>query len=408
MNTAPPEPLPGASGTPARPRIGLLGSYGGFNMGDESILTCLLGCLRAQRPQARLVVFSRNAAHTRVHHHDADEVVDWEGVSRNHVLDALTGLDLLVLGGGGILFDGEARRYLRLVRAAQERGVRTFAYAVGAGPLREPDDREAVRTVLAEMDDVVVRDEESRLVLEEVGIEREIVVTADPALLLASETFTDRMMSDEGIPAGARLVGMSVREPGRAAENLDEGGYHALLADVADFLVRRLDAHVVFLPMERHDVRHAHAVLSHMTAPDKGRILHGTYSPGQLLGFMRHLDLAVGMRLHFVIFAALSGLPVLPLPYSGKVFDFARRIGAPALVGVAREQAGLLLAEVDRLWDEYPQRRAVLQSRVRELRTLAEETCVRCGDLLDDIEAARYAEAQQSPPHASEVRPLSA
>ncbi|MPY51373.1 polysaccharide pyruvyl transferase family protein [Streptomyces acidicola] len=408
MNTAPPEPLPGASGTPARPRIGLLGSYGGFNMGDESILTCLLGCLRAQRPQARLVVFSRNAAHTRVHHHDADEVVDWEGVSRNHVLDALTGLDLLVLGGGGILFDGEARRYLRLVRAAQERGVRTFAYAVGAGPLREPDDREAVRTVLAEMDDVVVRDEESRLVLEEVGVEREIVVTADPALLLASETFTDRMMSDEGIPAGARLVGMSVREPGRAAENLDEGGYHALLADVADFLVRRLDAHVVFLPMERHDVRHAHAVLSHMTAPDKGRILHGTYSPGQLLGFMRHLDLAVGMRLHFVIFAALSGLPVLPLPYSGKVFDFARRIGAPALVGVAREQAGLLLAEVDRLWDEYPQRRAVLQSRVRELRTLAEETCVRCGNLLDDIETARHAEAQQSPPQASEVRPLSA
>ncbi|MER6088805.1 polysaccharide pyruvyl transferase family protein [Streptomyces bluensis] len=408
MNTAPPEPPPGAPGTHARPRIGLLGSYGGFNMGDESILTCLLGCLRTQRPQARLVVFSRNAAHTRTHHHDADEVVDWEGVSRNHVLDALTGLDLLVLGGGGILFDGEARRYLRLVRAAQEHGVRTFAYAVGAGPLREPDDREAVRTVLAEMDDVVVRDEESRLVLEEVGVEREIVVTADPALLLASETFTDRMMSDEGMPAGVRLVGMSVREPGRAAENLDEGGYHALLADVADFLVRRLDAHVVFLPMERHDVRHAHAVLSHMTAPDKGRILHGTYSPGQLLGFMRHLDLAVGMRLHFVIFAALSGLPVLPLPYSGKVFDFARRIGAPALVGVAREQAGLLLAEVDRLWDEYPQRRAVLQSRVRELRTLAEETCVRCGNLLDDIEAAEYAEARQPPPQASEVRPLSA
>jgi polysaccharide pyruvyl transferase CsaB len=395
-------------GTPAGPRIGLLGSYGGFNIGDESILTCVLGCLRARRPQARLVVFSRNAGHTRAHHREADEVVDWEGVSRNRVLDALTGLDLLVLGGGGILYDGEARRYLRLVRAAQERGVRTFAYAVGAGPLREPDDREAVRTVLAEMDDVVVRDEESRLVLEEVGVERDIAVTADPALLLAPEPFTDRMLGDEGIPAGARLVGMSVREPGRAAEHLDEGDYHALLADVADFLVRRLDAHVVFLPMERHDVRHAHAVLSHMTAPDKGRILHGAYSPGQLLGFMRHLDLAVGMRLHFVIFAALSGLPVLPLPYSGKVFDFARRIGAPALVGVAREQAGLLLAEVDRLWDEYPQRRAVLRARVRELRALAEETCVRCGSLLDGIDGAAHPQAEQAPPIASEVRPLSA
>ncbi|GAB2761196.1 polysaccharide pyruvyl transferase family protein [Streptomyces bullii] len=401
MITDPPHPQLAWSA----PRIGVLGSYGGFNIGDESILTCVLGCLRAQRPQARLVVFSRNAEHTRAHHPAADEVVDWEGVSRHRVMDALTSLDLLVLGGGGLLFDGEARRYLRLVRAAQERGVRTFAYALGAGPLREADDRESVRTVLADFDDVVVRDEESRLVLEEVGVEREITVTADPALLLEPEPFTDEMMRHEGVPIGSRLVGMSVREPGRAAEKLDEGDYHALLADVADFLVRRLDAHVVFLPMERHDVRHAHAVLSHMTAPDKGRILHGSYSPGQVLGFMRHLDLAVGMRLHFVIFAALTGLPVLPLPYSGKVFDFASRIGAPALVGVAREQAGLLLAEVDRLWDEYPQRRADLQSRVRELSVLARETCARCGVLLDEIGGGPDATADQRAP-AAEPRPL--
>jgi len=404
MTTALSHPHPARSG----PRIGVLGSYGGFNIGDEAILTCVLGCLRAQRPGAHLVVFSRNEAHTRAHHPEADDVVAWEGVSRNNVLDVLPGLDLLVLGGGGVLYDGEARRYLRLVRAAQDRDVPTFAYAVGAGPLRDGEDREMVRTVLADMDDVVVRDEESRLVLEEVGLEREVTVTADPALLLRPEPFTEAMLRDEGLPTDARLVGMSVREPGRAAEKLDEGDYHALLADVADFLVQRLDARVVFLPMERHDVRHAHAVLSHMTAPDKGRILHGTYSPGQVLGFMRHLDLAVGMRLHFVIFAALTGVPVLPLPYSGKVFDFARRLGAPALVGVAREQAGLLLAEVDRLWDEHPQRREDLRFRIRELSAVARETCVRCGSLLDEIGYGQRSEAERHGPYPSEPRPLHA
>ncbi|MFI7407374.1 polysaccharide pyruvyl transferase family protein [Streptomyces sp. NPDC049627] len=371
-------------------RIGLLGSYGGCNMGDEAILMCVLRCLRAHRPQARLVVFSRNAEHTRSHQPEADEVIDWENVPQKPVLDALGGLDLLVLGGGGILYDGEARRYLRLVKAAHERGVRTFAYAVGAGPLRDADDREAVRTVLPEMTDVVVRDEESRLVLEEVGVECDLTVTADPALLLAPEPFTEQMMRQEGLPLGARLVGMSVREPGRAAEKLDEDDYHALLADVADFLARRLDAHVVFVPMERQDVRHAHGVLSRMSAPDLGRILHNSYSPGQVLGFMSHLDMVVGMRLHVVIFAALSGLPVLPLPYSGKVFDFARRTGAPALVGVAREQAGLLLAEVDRLWDEFPHRQADLNTRVQGLRALARETCARCGALLDSIDGGAH------------------
>jgi polysaccharide pyruvyl transferase CsaB len=377
--------------SPAPPdlRIGLLGSYGGCNIGDEAILMCVLNSLRAHRPGARLVVFSRHAEHTRAHQPEADEVVDWEGVPQKPVLDALGGLDLLVLGGGGILYDGEARRYLRLVRAAQERGVRTFAYAVGAGPLREADDREAVRRVLPAMDDVVVRDEESRLVLEEVGVDCELTVTADPALLLTPEPFTEQMLRQEGLPPDARLVGMSVREPGRAAEKLDEDDYHALLADVADFLARRLDAHVVFVPMERQDVRHAHGVLSRMTAPDLGRILHNSYSPGEILGFMSHLDLVVGMRLHVVMFAALSGLPVLPLPYSGKVFDFARRTGAPALIGVAREQAGLLLAEVDRLWDEFPQRRADLHGRVLNLQELSRETSVRCGALLDTIDGGR-------------------
>lgn len=257
-----------------------------------------------------------------------------------------------MLGGGGVLYDGEARRYLRLVRAAQDGGVPTFAYAIGAGPLWDAEDREMVRTVLADMDDVVVRDQESRLVLEEVGLEREVTVTADPALLPRPEPFTKVMLQDEGLPTDSRLVGMSVREPGRAAEKLDEcrlacaarrrrglpraapgraGGPRGTdrLLVAGRCISGTHVAHSSFLPMEQHDVGHAHSVLSHMTAPDKGRLVHGTYSPGQVLGFMRHLDLAVGMRLHFVIFAALTGVPVLPLPHAGKVFDFARRLGAP-------------------------------------------------------------------------------
>ena len=91
------------------------------------------------------------------------------------------------------------------------------------------------------------------------------------------------------MPAGKRLVGMSVREPGRAAERLDVDGYHRLLAQIGDFLVHRIDAYVLFVPMERDDIRHSHGVLSHMTAADRGRILHGDYSPRQVLGLMQPL-----------------------------------------------------------------------------------------------------------------------
>jgi polysaccharide pyruvyl transferase WcaK-like protein len=193
------------------------------------------------------------------------------------------------------------------------------------------------------------------------------------------------MLLREGIPAGSRLVGMSVREPGRAAEHLDVHSYHELLAEVSDFLVRRLDAHVVFVPMERDDIRHSHAVLSHMTCPDRGRILHGLYRPEQILGLMQHLHLVVGMRLHFLIFAATAGVPFLPLPYAGKVFDFAKATGAPALRGVAREQAGLLLAEVDRVWDERPRQAARVRDRMQELQNRARMTCRRLARVLDGL-----------------------
>ncbi|MEU5552729.1 MULTISPECIES: polysaccharide pyruvyl transferase family protein [unclassified Micromonospora] len=346
--------------------IGVLGSYGGRNLGDEAILTGLLADLREQEPNARIIVFSRNPAHTALAHPDV-EAVPWEGVSRTDSALVLSQLDLLILGGGGILYDKEARRYLRVVRVAQERGLPLLTYAVGVGPLSEMVDTGMVRETLAGATQVTVRDQESRMVLEEAGLLNPITVTADPAFLLEPEDFPAALLREEGVPAGKRLVGMSVREPGRAAERLDVDGYHRLLAQIGDFLVHRIDAHVLFVPMERDDIRHSHGVLSHMTAAERGRILHGTYSPQQVLGLMRHFDLAVGMRLHFLIFAAMMGTPFLPLPYAGKVFDLAQRLGVPALRGVEREVEGPLLAEVDQLWDERDQRRETTAQRVAQV-----------------------------------------
>jgi polysaccharide pyruvyl transferase CsaB len=336
-------------------RIGVLGSYGGLNLGDEAILTCVLQALRQIRPTAERVIFSRCPEHTRDHFGTA--AVAYTGVSQDQLIEAETGLDLLVLGGGGVLHDGQAGGIMRPVRLAHRLGIPTFGYAIGAGPLTDHDDMRLVREVVEQMTDLTVRDHESILVLEGTGITRQIQVTADAALLLEPEEFTDEMLVREGIDTQTRLVGMSVREPGRAANHLDESSYHGLLAEVADFMACRLQAQIVFVPMERGDIAHAHAVLSAMSAPDAARILNRTYGPAQIAGLMRHLDLAVGMRLHFLMFAACAGVPVLPLPYAGKVFDFAQAVGAPALTGLARRETGPLLAELDRLWDERRPRR---------------------------------------------------
>ncbi|MFI5832695.1 polysaccharide pyruvyl transferase family protein [Micromonospora sp. NPDC051300] len=366
--------------------IGVLGSYGGRNLGDEAILTGLLADLRQHEPNARIIVFSRNPAHTALAHPEV-EAVPWEGVSRVDSSQVLNQLDLLVLGGGGILYDREARRYLRVVRVAQERGLPLLTYAVGVGPLTDGVDTGMVCETLAQAVEVTVRDQESRMVLEEAGLVNPITVTGDPAFLLEPEEFPTQWLREEGVPAGSRLVGLSVREPGRAAERLDVDGYHRLLAQIGDFLVHRIDAHVLFVPMERDDIRHSHGVLSHMIAADRGRILHGDYRPAQILGLMRHFDLAVGMRLHFLIFAAMMNTPFLPLPYAGKVFDLAQRLGVPALRGMEREVEGPLLAEVDRLWDERAARADETARRVAEVCEQARGTSQVTRSVLDSIRA---------------------
>ncbi|MFI9825843.1 polysaccharide pyruvyl transferase family protein [Streptomyces sp. NPDC052013] len=362
--------------------VGVLGSYGGRNVGDEAILTAMLDRIRAGRPDARVVVFSRRPEHSRRIHPDV-EAVGWEGVCREQISEHLRRLTVLVLGGGGILYDTEARRYLRLARTAQHLGVPVFTYAVGAGPLTDEADCTWIRATLSEAAEVTVRDEESKLVLEEAGLSRPVTVTADPALLLEPGGSGARLLRAEAVPRGPLLVGMSVREPGRAAEHLDEEGYHQLLAGVGDFLVHRLGARIVFVPMERDDIRHAHAVVSHMADADHCTVLHGDYRPQQVLDITAQLDLAIGMRLHFLIFAALAGIPLLPLPYAGKVFDFAQQIGAPALRGVVRETAGLLLAEVDRLWDERLARTAHMAARTAAMRTRSAQTADRLLAYLD-------------------------
>jgi polysaccharide pyruvyl transferase CsaB len=372
--------------------IGVLGSYGGRNLGDEAILSGLLADLRRHEPKARIIVFSRNPAHTALAHPDV-EAVPWEGVSRVDRSMILEQLDLLILGGGGILYDKEARRYLRVVRVAQERGLPLLTYAVGVGPLNDEVDTGMVRETLAGAAEVTVRDQESRMVLEEAGLVNPITVTADPAFLLEPEDFPASWLREEGVPSGKRLVGLSVREPGRAAERLDVDGYHRLLAQISDFLVHRIDAYVLFVPMERDDIRHSHGVMSHMVTAERGRILHNDYSPRQVLGLMKHFDLAVGMRLHFLIFAAMMGTPFLPLPYAGKVFDLAQRLGVPALRGVEREVEGPLLAEVDRLWDEREARAEETARRVAEVCEQAHGTSQVTRAVLESLRSSTMARA---------------
>jgi polysaccharide pyruvyl transferase CsaB len=355
-------------------KIGITGSYGGLNLGDEAILKSIIEQLRREVPDVDITVFSRNAEDTK-QRHKVERAVPVRKLSRAEVVPEVERLDLLVFGGGGILYDAEARLYLREVQIAKERGVPVFVYAIGAGPLRDPVVQGAVREALEGVAAITVREKSARQVLEEAGVHRDVVVTADPALLLKPEALPRNVLKHEGLEGKRRIIGMSVREPGAAAPDLDVRVYHGLLANAADFMVDRVDADIVFVPMERSvlDSQHSHAVIAQMLRAQRARVLNGEYTSAQLLSLMDHFDFAVGMRLHFLIFAALRAVPFVALPYAGKVGGFLEDLKLPA-PPMQLVNPGRLIAHIDDSWDNRRAMRATLQKSVPPLQERARET----------------------------------
>src|SRR5687768_12338526 len=128
-------------------RIGITGSYGGLNLGDEAILQSMIEQLRRELPGVEITVFSRDAEDTK-RRHAVERSIPVRKISRAEVVPEIQRLDLLIFGGGGILYDAEVKVYLREVLVAKELGVPVMVYAVGAGPLKDPAAQAAVREAL--------------------------------------------------------------------------------------------------------------------------------------------------------------------------------------------------------------------------------------------------------------------
>src|SRR5882724_6973967 len=132
-------------------RVGITGSYGGLNLGDEAILQSIVTQLRRDLPQVEITVFSRDAEDTK-RRHGVERAVPVRKLSRAEVLPEIERLDLLIIGGGGILYDADARTYLREVALAKEKHVPVMVYAIGAGPLDDPSVQKEVADCLENVD----------------------------------------------------------------------------------------------------------------------------------------------------------------------------------------------------------------------------------------------------------------
>ena len=340
------------------------GYYGFDNIGDESILRTLITSLREKIPDCRLTVLSHNPASTR----EKYGVEAVERMSPGAILRAVRRCDMLISGGGSLLQDVTSSKsihyYLFIIRLAKLLGKKVFIYSQGIGPIDHAFNRRATARALKKADGIVVRDERSAKLLEQIGLPQErIVITADPVIRMKRP---DRKVGREilaraGIKKDGRLtVGWAIREKNRDSTFVRE------ITECIRWLRENYDAESVLIPFHYEEDREVCSVIAERTN-GAAKCLSEKYLSEDMLSIIGNMDVLVGVRLHSMIYAAIMGVPIIGVSYDPKCTAFLNSVGLDSLSTRETFSAEAFKAEFARVLETGKEQTAAVAENMRRL-----------------------------------------
>ncbi|MGM9668719.1 MAG: polysaccharide pyruvyl transferase CsaB [Faecousia sp.] len=349
--------------TRSRDGVVVCGAYGKGNAGDDTILRVIVDDLRQADPDLPICVMTRRPRETAAMVGTA-AVFTFSTLRTARIMKKSS---LYISGGGSLIQDVTSTRsllfYLSDIRRAKKAGCRVMMYGCGVGPLnREKNRARAARVINDNVDLITLRDPEAKRMLDSLGVTKpEIHVTADSALLQKTDEAAlkkyCRMAKLE--PEGKYCL-FAVRPwPGT------EGAAEAI-AGAASYTARKYGLMPLFYAMEPpRDEALTNRVSQLVGEPNM--VLPQVQEAGVLGGLMKKMGIVVAMRLHALIFAAGSGVPMAGISYDPKVSDFLEYLGQSHYVPVE----SLTCEALCRCIDEAIADRDAVEENVARLRVLA-------------------------------------
>ena len=340
------------------------GYYGFDNIGDESILRTLITSLREKIPDCSLTVLSHNPASTR----EKYGVEAVERMSPGAILRAVRRCDMLISGGGSLLQDVTSSKsihyYLFIIRLAKLLGKKVFIYSQGIGPIDHAFNRRATARALKKADGIVVRDERSAKLLEQIGLPQErIVITADPVIRMKrpDRTVGREILARAGIKKDGRLtVGWAIREKNRDSAFVRE------ITECIRWLRENYDAESVLIPFHYEEDREVCSVIAERTN-GAAKCLSEKYLSEDMLSIIGNMDVLVGVRLHSMIYAAIMGVPIIGVSYDPKCTAFLNSVGLDSLSTRETFSAEAFKAEFARVLETGKEQTATVAENMRRL-----------------------------------------
>ena len=281
------------------------------NAGDEALLVSLLQMLPTS---VEPIVLSGNPSATKKSY----GVASYHRKSTFAILKIMQQSDVFIWGGGSLMQDATSIAspiyYAGLMALAQQRKLKTIAWAQGIGPLNKPLTRWLTKQVLLNCDAVSVRDSASAELLRSWQIDP--VIAPDPVWALQSETPPELPNTDKPIVAVVL----------RSHQALTAERLKTLIQAIKDFQAQS-NSFILLIPFQpAQDLAIAEKITAQL---EQDRAIISIANPKQLKGLFKQVKMAIGMRLHSLIMAAGSGCSCFALSYDPKVTQLMSELDLP-------------------------------------------------------------------------------
>jgi polysaccharide pyruvyl transferase CsaB len=300
-------------------KVLMTGGYGFGNIGDEAILKSYIKLFKADSQlNFRIRLITGNPMETNVLHPDIEKAIQWD---RRMLEKELIKTDILLFGGGGIFFDFNNPKLKNIENRcfisnkASGLGKKVVFLGIGVDNLYIQENRKLLKETLNKSALITVRDFKSLECLKEIGITREIHLTADPVFSSYNGRVNDCNTKDSS------TIGLCLRPTNELLHKRPEDD--TILAEkVAVFLNHLLDNTTYSLEFisckPGYDDLYAKELISYINDANRCKIIP-TKHWNEVIEHQKKYRAFIGMSLHSLIFAFMNHVPIIGISYCTKV-----------------------------------------------------------------------------------------
>jgi len=311
----------------------IYGSYGLRNIGTEAILSGLIERFKREYSPNKIVVISANPKETSQMH----KIRSINKFSINLIIDFLIS-NKIIIGGDELINDEYfseikyTKRFLYIKKIFEGKFLyillilgwlfrkKIIIESIGIGTVTNKFTKRLLK-IFNLSNNIFVRDAYSREKLLSIGINKNISMKNDPALELKNTPSKDliEIQKKEGLYNKKYIVFTLKNE-----ENLNKK-IMTIIPMLIKWIIKKYDMNIVFIPFANHpnnlmerDIIIINKIIDNTKEKKKIKIINSNYHPSIINGIISKSKLVIGMRMHSIIFACMSNVPSICIPYSKK------------------------------------------------------------------------------------------